>query len=260
VSLRVQVEEGLVVWAAGSNTRPLDIWFHPAFGDTHASYRAAFDSPLLARARIFVYDPPGHGASPPRARGLTIAAAARVWARLIARLSGARPVVLVGHSMAGMIASDAARLLARRPALVVSLEGNLVPADAYLSGRAGRYRKPVDFHAALRRWLWREADGDDSSRRFAANLDAADAVTLWTLGRSVIARADPGAGFRRLACPKIYYWDAERARPETRRYLARHAIPQRRLDGAGHWPMIHSPGRFYKALVEDIQRHALPVH
>lgn len=259
MSVGVQVDRGIVVWSAGSGAKRLDVWFHPAFGDSRASYREAFASPLPGIGRVFVFDPPGHGASPPRPRGLTIGAAARTWAGLVARFSGSRPVVLIGHSVAGMIASEAARRLARAPALVVSLEGNLTRPDAYFSGRAARYVRAASFHAALRERLWRAAGKDVDLLGFAASFDAADPYTLWTLGRSLAALADPGAGFRRLQCPKIYYWDGQRARPQTRLYLARHAIPQRRLDGLGHWPMVKAPARFYAALVEDIRRHAAPV-
>src|SRR5687767_346237 len=67
------VHRGVVVWSAGRSASPLDVWFHPAFGDSHLSYRHVFESELIQHARVFVFDPPGHGASPPRPKGWTIA-------------------------------------------------------------------------------------------------------------------------------------------------------------------------------------------
>ena len=253
----VQVDRGIVIWSAGSSARPVDVWFHPGLGDSHASYREAFASRLPAVARVYVFDPPGHGASPPRRGGLTIDAAARLWAGLVARHSRSRRVVLVGHSMAAMIASETARRRARAPALVVSVDGNLTGADAWLSGRAVRHAGPAGFHAELCERLRPSIRGNDVLRRYACSFDAADPKTLWTLGRSVVARADPGASFRRLLCAKVHYWDGESARPLTSRYIARHSIPARRLDGLGHWPMVKAPAQFYAVLTEDILRHAL---
>jgi pimeloyl-ACP methyl ester carboxylesterase len=135
VAPAVHVYEGVVVWSAGSARRPVDLWFHPALGDSNLTYRQAFDSELLEHARVFVYDPPGHGASPPIPAGLTVERAARLWCSLIRRFSRSRRVVLVGHSMAGVIASRTATLLRRPPAMVIGVEANLTPADAYFTGR-----------------------------------------------------------------------------------------------------------------------------
>jgi pimeloyl-ACP methyl ester carboxylesterase len=105
----------------------MDVWFHPALGDSHLTFRHAFESGLLAQARVLAYDPPGHGASPPRPKGLTLSQAALLWSELIQRFSGSRPVVLIGHSMAGIIASHAASRLSRAPAMVIGIEANLLP-------------------------------------------------------------------------------------------------------------------------------------
>lgn len=250
----VHVHQSVVVWAGGPSRARFDVWFHPAFGDSRLTYRHAFESALSKCARIFVYDPPGHGASPPRSKGLTVASGARLWCELIARFSGSRPVVLVGHSMAGLIASRAAAMLQRSPALVIGVEANLTQADAYFTGLAARFDEPAAFYASFRRQILRMARGDDIVQRFACSLEFADPMTLWTLGRSVAAQKDPGAAFRRLRCPKIHYWDATGCSPGTRAYVERYHLPQRRLDCLGHWPMVKAPAAFYAAVMGDIRK------
>ncbi len=250
----VHVHRGVVVWASGTSGAPLDVWFHPAFGDSCLSYRQALESELNAHARILVYDPPGHGASPPRPKGLTIAEDARLWCELIAHFSRSRQVVLVGHSMAGMIASRAAARLERPPALVIGVEANLTRSDAYFTGRAVHFDEPAAFYASLRSQILRMARRDQAVHRFACSLTSADPLTLWTLGRSVHSQRDPGAAFRRLRCPKIHYWDAIGSSRDTRDYIARNGLPQRRLDHLGHWPMLNAPAAFYEAVLEDIRR------
>lgn len=240
------------MWTGGNRRAPLDVWFHPAFGDSIASFRHAFESKLARHARLFVHDPPGHGASPPRNDGLTLADCARLWSGLISHYSGSRQVVLVGHSMAGMIASETASRLPRPPMLVIGVESNLTPSDAYFTGLAAQYADPKSFHRSLLSKIRRRGRGDESFRRFGASLSLADPETLWSLGRSVLAPEDPGSAFRRLRCPKIHYWDSARDSKHTRQYVAKYRLPNRRLDHVGHWPMVSAPERFYAAIEEDI--------
>lgn len=250
----VHVHRGVVVWASGPPDSPLDVWFHPALGDSRLSYRQVFESELSDHARVLVYDPPGHGASPPRPNGLTVTDGARLWCELIAHFSGSRDVVLVGHSMAGIIASRTAPRLKRAPALVIGVEANLTRADAYFTGLAARFDEPAAFYASLRSQILRIGRRDEVVHRFACSLEFADPMTLWTLGRSVFAHRDAGAAFRRLRCPKIHYWDASDCSQDTRNYIARYGLPHRRLDRLGHWPMIKAPNTFYAAVAQDIRR------
>lgn len=248
----VHTQDGVVVWTAGSRRAPVDVWFHPALGDSHLTFRHAFTSELLARARVLAYDPPGHGASPPRRKGLTLTQAARLWCEVIQRFSGSRPVVLIGHSMAGIVASHAASRLHRAPALVIGVEANLTPADAYFTGLAAEFKEPSAFYATLRSRVLQMARKDVGSRRFACSLEFADPMTLWTLGRSVAAQRDPGGAFRRLSCPKLHYWDRSGTSKDARNYLAKHRLPNRSLSGMGHWPMTTAPAEFYSTIAKDV--------
>jgi hypothetical protein len=253
----VHVHQGIGVRVSGAINAPLDIWFHPAFGDSQLSYRGVLASDLCEVARIIVFDPPGHGASPPRPQGLTIAGAAHLWCELIKHFSRSRQVALVGHSMAGIIASRTAGFMSRQPVLVIGVEANLVPQDAYFTGLATRFDDPADFFAAFRQQILRIARRDAAARRFACALESADPLTLWKLGRSVSAQKDPGSAFRRLRCPKVHYWDFTNSSRAARDYVFRHRLPHRRLDHLGHWPMIKAPGTFCSAIASDV-RDAMP--
>jgi pimeloyl-ACP methyl ester carboxylesterase len=242
----------LAVWSGGAKASAGDVWFLHAFGDAHDAFAGAFSSPLAARARLLALDLPGHGDSPPMPGGLTVKEAAVAWCELIERFSAARPIVLVAHSMAAMIACSAAGLLKRPPQLVVSVEGNLTAGDAYLTGQAARFDDPDAFHAHFKRSILELAAGEESLRRYAENVRRADATTLWILGRSVAAYPAPGEDFRRLACPTRYYWDPQSVGQPSTAFIAAHGLRERTFPGLGHWPMIRSPARFYAALDEDI--------
>jgi pimeloyl-ACP methyl ester carboxylesterase len=248
----VHTAAGVVLWTAGSTRAPLDVWFHPALGDSHLTFRHAFTSELLKWARVFAYDPPGHGASPPRSKGLTLGQAASLWSELIQHFCGSRPVVLIGHSMAGIVASHTASRLHRAPAMVIGVEANLAPADAYFTGLAAQSDEPTAFYTVLRSRVLQLARKDVGARRFASSLEFADPMTLWTLGRSVAAQRDPGRAFRRLSCPKLHYWDRSGTSKAARDYLAKHSLPNRRLSGLGHWPMTTAPAEFYSMIARDL--------
>jgi hypothetical protein len=74
---RLRVEAGMAVWCGGAARAACDLWLLPGFGDSHLCFGAVLEQPLAAQARLYLCDLPGHGASPPRPEGLTVAHAAR---------------------------------------------------------------------------------------------------------------------------------------------------------------------------------------
>jgi pimeloyl-ACP methyl ester carboxylesterase len=248
----LQVHEGIAVWSGGHPSTDIDIWFLPALADSHLCFREVFSHPIAQRMRAFLFDLPGHGASPARPAGLTVDEAARIWCDLIVRLSSSRRVVLVGHSMASIIATRAAQMLNCAPTLLISIEGNLTLADAYFSGQAARFDEPEVFHGWFRSKILEMAQRDEVLRRFSCSLQFADPMTLWTLGRSVLNCSTPGDDLLGLTCPSIYYWDPGSTTDESKAFLAKHSLRQRKLEGLGHWPMVKSPAQFYAAVEEDV--------
>jgi pimeloyl-ACP methyl ester carboxylesterase len=248
----LHVHEGIAVWSGGDPSADIDIWFLPALGDSHLCFRGIFSHPICQRMRALLFDLPGHGASPARSTGLTIEDAAIIWRDLIVRFSSSRRVVLVGHSMAGIVATRAAQML--DCSLLISLEGNLTLADAYFSGQAARFDEPEVFHGWFQSRILEMAKDDEVLRRYSCSLEFADPKTLWTLGRSVLSYSSPGDDLLGLTCPSIYYWDPGSTTSESKAFLAAHTLRQRTLEGLGHWPMVTSPAQFYAAVEQDVLR------
>jgi pimeloyl-ACP methyl ester carboxylesterase len=203
LSETLQLCDGVAVWLNDSRGSDIDVWFLHAFADSHLCFRDAFAHLKSKRIRVILFDWPGHGASPPRADGLTVEEAARTLARLIGSISSSRAVVLVAHSMAAMIATKAARVLRTPPMLVISIEGNLTLADAYLSGQAANFDDAGAFYLSFQSKILDMAKCDAALRRFASSVECADPKTLWTLGRSVLGNPNPGIDFLGLSCPCI---------------------------------------------------------
>lgn len=248
----LNVVDNTAVWVGGDQASDLDLWFLPGFAESHLCFRGAFGQEVARRARILMFDPPGLGASPPRTAGLTVRDCARLWENLVRRLSGSRTVALVAHSMAGIVATLTAGLLASPPAIVVSVEGNLTRSDAFFTGRAADYESPDEFYRFFSQHVLKLAKAGRVPMSYYASLQFADATTLWTLGRSVLEFEAPGKDFERLKCPAVYYWDQRTTPADTQKFLAESGLRQRRLDGLGHWPMIAAPDRFYSMLKEDV--------
>jgi pimeloyl-ACP methyl ester carboxylesterase len=248
----LEFHSGVAVWRGGARDAGLDVWFLPALADSHRAYAEAFDHRIAERARLFILDWPGHGASPALASGLSIDRAAELCGELVSGLSAGRKVVLVGHSMASMVAARAVPQLSTPPLLVLSIEGNLVPQDGFLTGKAARFASPGPFHAWLREVVRDMAERGIAPGRYESSLCFADARTLWTLGRSTAAIDDPGAEYAALPCPTMYYWDPASLTPEGRTFVEDRRLRNRTFERAGHWPMVTTPSRFYEAIEQDI--------
>jgi pimeloyl-ACP methyl ester carboxylesterase len=122
--------------------------------DSGLAFTPLFHTGLASRFRLVVPDLPGFGASPPRARLHTIANHAAAVAELVGSLPGQGPVGLVAHSVAPMIAVEAAPRLEACFAGLFSIEGNLAAEDAYFSGRATDFDDPLTFKQRFLDDIW----------------------------------------------------------------------------------------------------------
>jgi pimeloyl-ACP methyl ester carboxylesterase len=127
--MEVALINGLFVRVAGPREGTTLMLLH-AFADSGLAFTPLFDTGLARRFRLVVADLAGFGASPPRADVRTIANHAAAVAELVGSLPGQGPVGLVGHSVASMIAVEAAPRLGARFAGLFSIEGNLTADDA----------------------------------------------------------------------------------------------------------------------------------
>lgn len=252
---RLRLHAGTAIWSGGTPQAPLDLWLLPGFGDSHLCFSEAFNQPLARRARIQVWDLPGHGASPPQPAGLTVARAARLLRDLVADVSGDRPVVLLAHATAAVVAIVAAQLLETPPRLLINVAGNLTPEDSAWCSRADDFDSAIAFAQNLHDEILAAAPGQLVQSRYWRSLRLVDPRTLWSLCRSLLAYRNIGAAYLRLPCPSVYYWSAEATSPATRRFLAQHEPAQRRLEGLGSWPMVKEPARFYRLVEDDMGRY-----
>jgi len=241
--MEVALLNGLFVRMAGPREGTTLILLH-AFADSGSAFTPLFDTELASRFRMVVADLAGFGASPPRPGLHTIARHAAAVAELVSSSPGQGPVGLVAHSVASMIAVEAAPRLGARFAGLFSIEGNLTAEDAYFSGRAADFNDPLTFKQRFLDDIWTMAQEQLPLRRYFASAVLADPTAMWELGRDALRRSvddQPGLAYRRVH-PSLYYWSQASTVESTRRWIVRSGIAQRQFTEGGHWPMVDKPG------------------
>jgi len=223
------------------------LWMFHGFADSSLAFSELLHSEVAARFGLFAPDLPGFGVSPPDAACSSVDAYTDLFETLINDVTPDRPIGLIGHSVGAVIAVALAERLRDRTLGLMSIEGNLTPADAYFSGSAADYDLAAEFKQVFTDAIWRRANEDTDARtyrRYYASVLQADADTMWRFGSDVRQISDAGAvgeAYLTLACPSLYYWAPATTPEETQKFIAAHDLANRRYADTGHWPMISDP-------------------
>ena len=158
------------------------IVFVPGFGDHGGMFEALGRTVLGDHHAILGVDLPGTGFSSPLEERLTLPVAADLVADVVRQEEAE---IIAGHSVGSAVASLAAQLPSSSIRTVLSIEGNLTPADAYFSGSAAGYESPSLFHAAFLARLDEMARDSPTIQRYREQVAAADPRSIWELGCDV---------------------------------------------------------------------------
>ena len=186
----------------------------------------------------------GFGSSPARADVRTFADFSNALEKLVLKVRSGKPVGLVGHSIAGSMATDIAHRLGERVSGVFSIEGNLTADDAMFTGKASNFDNPLAFKQSFLDEIWNLGEDDQALRHYYAGVRMSDPETMWYLGRDtgrVSVDDKLGEAFRALSQPSLYYWSKQSTPKKTQDWIAQSGIPNEVYGSAGHWPMIDQP-------------------
>ncbi len=229
-------------------------------GESGLSLEGIAGDARLAAWRHLVPDLPGYGRSPWPGSPGGLAALADHLARFVEVL-GAGPVVVLGHSMGGVVAL----LLAERyPALVraiVDVEGNKAPADCQFSGQAVEHPE-TDFaareFARLADRVYEAGLEHRALRGYYASLRLADPRSFWRHARDLVELSATRALARRLAAtgvPAFYVAGTpDGASAESLALVAAAGVEGTVIEPAGHWPFHDQPEAFLDALEGFLER------
>ena len=228
------------------------VWLVHGLGDWADTWYEVLTTPTLAPWELWAPDLPGFGRSsnlagpPPTVESLT----ARL-AELIEALTPNRRIILVGHSLGGVLVTLLAEQQPSWLAGVVNVEGNITAEDCFISGAV--VSNP-DFHGWYKEFLNRArtaADaGSEAMRRYAQGLERGDQPTFLRCCRDLVQLSEQdgiGQRYRALAVPRLYcHGDSLSTASVAMLNQATEAV--RRFPGTSHWVQIDASDRFISSL------------
>jgi pimeloyl-ACP methyl ester carboxylesterase len=207
---------------------------------------------------VITIDLAGHGKTPATRADFSMASFGRDVAEVVAQLPADQPIVLVGHSMGGPVAVEAALLLGERVRGVIGVDtfasiGLPKPSAVENAARLAAFER--DFRSTTYAFVSQSffrADADPSLRERIAN---------------DMASADPKVALA--AIQGLNDWDGTQRLPLLKQPIATINADQVPLDaarlqryapsfqlitlaGQGHFLMMENPTRFNPVLIETI--------
>ncbi|MBS1261050.1 MAG: hypothetical protein MAG453_00371 [Calditrichaeota bacterium] len=265
----------------GEFDAPAVLFIH-GLGDCSLAFAPFFAESSLERFTLLAPDLPGYGRTRVEngAGGGLDGHVAHLKALLAETVAG--KLVVVGHSMGGLVATLLLRALEREdapprtdplhdplvPAGYVCVEGNLTAADAFISRRAvnadekSRFDRWYDrFFAGSTTGAW--AEQNPQLAHYGESLRLCDPAAFLRDCRDLVAwkdRTDPDTGisaagseYLRLCVPALYVYGSLSVARETRAFLAEHDLPRAEIPGAGHWTMLDARARFASLLADRVK-------
>ncbi len=232
----------------------------PGLGETGEVFASLFLAEPLAGFRHVVLDYADW--TKPTLPGETIAleaGAERIAEWIVANVS--RPVVLVGHSMGGVIAQLLAEKHPELVAKLVDIEGNISRDDCMFSGTAVAYSLDAFVaHGFAERKSALMRDADHRTRRYAERLDTCAATTYYAFAEPLVRISQEETLAARLAelpMPALYVYgqDLGRGISERSREMLRHnGVCVAPVEHAGHWVYLDQPQQFTRVVRDFIDR------
>jgi len=225
-----------------------------------SSYWREQIAPLSADHAVVTVDLAGHGSSGDERDDFSMRSFGEDVQRVIESLPTHAPVILIGHSMGGPVAVEAARLLGERVRAVIGVDtfasiGAPIPAAAETEIRIAAFHK--DFRAATRAFVDRsffKPNTDPVLRRWIVE-DMANANSrVGIAALRGLSAWDGVASLSALQVPVIAI-NTDLARVDEKRVKA--LSPKFRLItivGHGHFLMMENPERFNVALRAELVR------
>lgn len=250
-------EKGLSVrrWA-GAESRGTMLWIH-GLGESGRCFEHLPRAPRLARWQHAVPDLLGYGKSPWPESPLSLADHAQYLRAWIERSGLPGPLVLIGHSMGGVIGEILLRRSMPSVAGFVNVEGNISAGDCTTSKDVAALSLAELRDGGLARILdrlYRAGVDDPAQRGYYASLTMCDPATLHrNSGELVELSTGEGLATRlgALRLPQLYLLGHPGGAGErSRQLLDRAGVTWRAIEPAGHWPYIDRPQVFVDLLAD----------
>lgn len=239
---------------------PESILFIHALGAGRNSFDPCFGLKSFQRYTLGAVDLPGCGGSDPLDDfSYSMKDQAGLVLKWITEL-GLDRIVLVGHSMGGVIGLYLAESLGQRVEAFFNLEGNLNPSDCMFSGKIASLplktfeeRGFQQFKRSLKENM--ERDPSPGLENYFENISKVSPRALYLSSLSLVkesANGDLSERFLNLPLKKWYIWGENSVNPITRAFLDENSIPYFIVPESGHFMIDDQPEMFYRILLEAL--------
>ena len=249
--------------AASASGRPTLLYIH-GLGESAYCFEDLLVAPRLADYRQLAPDLLNYGKSLWAPEPLDLEGHAVALLRLLDEQE-IDWVVLVGHSMGGVIGLRLGQLLGPRLAGFVNIEGNVSLADCTFSSQVAGLPLADWLSSGQGAFLERlyagtclppapERDAAVVLRAYAASIHMADPRAYHRNSGDLVAisrQETIPAELAALGKPLIYVYGAPRGTQQHSRKLLAHAgIELREIAPAGHWPFLDQPAAFLDVVTD----------
>jgi pimeloyl-ACP methyl ester carboxylesterase len=249
-SCKVDVEGGqyrLAVRSRATQGDDLIVFIH-GLACSQKSFRAIWDYALLKGYSLLTFDLLGFGSSDkPTDFSYQLESQAKVCQGVLSKFPSKR-VHVVAHSMGGAIGLILTKTFT--PFSFVSIEGNLVGADCYITRNTQRMSES-DFCDTGFAQLTKTLSGyPDKSFELENTL----ALAFYRSATSLVQWCDSGSLldlFASLNIPKLYIYGESNADLPVMQEISG-IIQTKQIPASGHFPMVENPDSFYSAIAKFI--------
>lgn len=235
-------------------------------GESGLSFEALANRLATGGWRAWVPDLPGYGKTAWRQGPQTLPQAAAELGRWLEKHAqedpSAAPVVVLGHSMGGVVGMMLAEEVPHHVAALVNVEGNVSFDDCGFSSRIARYL-PEEFpdgpFQRLRQVVYRESQDEQEAalRSYFVSMSLCDPRQLYRHAVELVELSRSETLAQRLAqlpMPQIYLLgDPRGTAAHSRSLLDAAGIPWRAIADAGHWPFLDQPEAFARELWDFLE-------
>ncbi len=236
----------------------LTVVFLHGLGCSGSDFRAAFHHPGLTEYSLLTFDLPGCGDTPyPQNQTLNIDDLVELTHLILAKLQ-LQKVVLVGHSMGGLLAL---LYTERYPTTVrgfVNIEGNLAPEDCFFSRLVAHADHTTVTTSILPKLRDRLQHAQNTGlRAYAANLERASPEAYHDYSPSLVHYSDTGNLLQRylaLDIPTLFLYGDENRSLSYLPRLKDSGCTLLEIPASGHFPFHDNPAALYHALATFLTR------
>lgn len=227
-------------------------------------FKAVKSTDLAKSYNIISVELPGFGESKSR---IAIAVKDLVIAHqnivaLIEKYSKTQSVIVLGHSLGGLIGTLVCSALKDKVSLFLNVDGllqEMKPGSSSFAN-AGCFHSPEKFKQSMLKSLQSQSGATNHYiARYINNVKATDAETLHAWAKAIIEMLKDNAVFKtytQLKCKAIYLYGERSINKKNNLLVKKENLDRTEFTGLGHWPMLESPEVFWKAVASKIHSHA----